>query len=173
MSLSRKEFLTQGIFSLGKMILPVQGTWNQAGRRRVIRPPGLITEKLEACGTCEQCRAACPEGIIARPGDTDGPVLDFSSGGCRFCYLCIGACPNGVLAFPVEGEQLRLGVARPGDGCLAGGGCFTCSERCPEGAIDIAWGQGVSVDPERCTGCGTCESCCPVQPAAIRVEILQ
>ena len=101
-----------------------------------------------------------------------GPVMEFNSGGCRFCYLCIGACPNGVLTFPGEECQPRLGRARTVAGCIASGGCFTCSEQCPEGAIEVAWGSGVRIDPERCTGCGTCESCCPVQPPAIRVKPL-
>jgi len=171
MSLSRKEFLTQGVFSLGKMLLPAREPLQRAETRLLIRPPGFITEKVGDCGTCNRCRDACPEGVIDRPNDIVGPVLDFSSGGCRFCCRCIGCCPNGVLAFPpVEGVRPTLGQARTAAGCIASGGCFSCSERCPEGAIEIAWGSGVRVDPERCTGCGTCESCCPVQPAAIRVE---
>ena len=170
MTLSRKEFLAQGVFSLGKMLLPPREPGSRVEPSCLIRPPGFNPEKVGDCGTCDRCRAACPEGVIARLKEAPGPVIDFNSGACLFCYLCIGTCPNGVLTFPVEGEHPRLGVARPGNGCIASGGCFTCSERCPEGAIEIAWGSGVRIDPERCTGCGTCESCCPVQPAAIRVE---
>jgi len=170
MSLSRKEFLTQGIFSLGKMLLPTCKEQDHSEHHWVIRPPGFIPAKAAACGTCEQCRTACPAGVITRATGIDGPVMAFGSSGCRFCYLCIGTCPNGVLTFPAEGEHPRLGVARLGDGCLAGGGCFTCSERCPQGAIEIAWGSGVLIEPGRCVGCGTCESSCPVRPAAIRVE---
>ena len=172
MSLSRKEFLTQGVFSLGKMLLPPQEPRKGTEARRLIRPPGFIPEKVGECGSCDQCRTACPEEVITRLKEAAGPVMEFNSGGCRFCYLCIGACPNGVLTFPGEECQPRLGQARTAGGCIASGGCFTCSERCPEGAIEIAWGSGVRIDPERCTGCGICESCCPVHPKAIRVEPL-
>lgn len=172
MTVSRKEFLAQGVFSLGKMLLPPREPRKRTETRHLIRPPGFIPEKAGDCGACDRCRDACPEGVIVRPTDTVGPVLDFSNEGCRFCYLCIGSCPNGVLAFPAEGVQPRLGQAGTAAGCIASGGCFTCSERCPEGAIEIAWGSGVRIDPERCTGCGTCEGCCPVQPPAIRVKPL-
>jgi len=170
MTLSRKEFLTQGVFSLGKILLPPREPPYRVEPRRLIRPPGFIPERVGQCGTCDRCVAACPEGVITRRRETAGPVLVFGSGGCRFCYRCIGSCPKGVLVFPAEGIQPKLGEARTAVGCIVSGGCFTCSERCPEGAIEITWGSGVRVDPERCTGCGTCEGNCPVQPPAIRVE---
>ena len=71
----------------------------------------------------------------------------------------------------VSSPPPRDGVARPvNDRCLAQrGGCFTCTERCPEQAIDIAIGTGIVVDAERCTGCGVCADACPLFPAAIRV----
>ena len=45
MSLSRKEFLTQGVFSLGNMLLPIQQPRERTEARRLIRPPGLVPEK--------------------------------------------------------------------------------------------------------------------------------
>ena len=172
MTLSRKEFLAQGVFSLGRMLLTPEQPCRHSEPSPVIRPPGFTSGRETECGECEICRSACPEGVIGRSKKIIGPVLEFSNGGCRFCNLCSEACPTGVLAVPVEGEITRLGVARFGTGCLARGGCFTCSERCPEGAIEVAWGSGIRIDPERCTGCGWCEASCPVRPKAIRVEPL-
>ena len=44
--------------------------------------------------------------------------------------------------------------------------CQGCRERycaeCPEDALQIGSLGGVHVDPELCTGCGTCETLCPV-----------
>ncbi len=171
MTLSRKDFLTQGLFSLGKMLLPpVPDTRGE--QSRFVRPPGFLPERLGECGDCDLCLKVCPEEVITRRPEMTGPVMDFSLGGCSFCSLCVTACPSGVLTLPVEGEQSPLGVARLKTDCLSGGGCFTCSERCPREAIQITWGSGVRVDEELCIGCGNCEGCCPVQPAAIRVEAI-
>ncbi len=170
MSHSRKEFLTQGLFSLGKMLLTSREPKGQADSPHVIRPPGFIPEKAGGCGECTLCEKACPEKVIARPPDITGPVMDFSARGCSVCTLCIAACPTGVLAYPVDEKPLRLGLAWMKTGCLAAGGCFTCSEQCPQGAIRVSWGSEVMVDRESCIGCGRCESCCPVIPGAIRVE---
>lgn len=52
--------------------------------------------------------------------------------------------------------------------CLAKNcGCFACSDRCEFGAVTVVPGQGIRVDVERCTGCGTCEYVCPVTPKAV------
>ena len=73
---------------------------------------------------------------------------------------------------PEQSPQAKPGenmVATPRNRfCLAKGcGCFTCLERCAQGAIQLAPGEGVKVDPALCVGCGTCESLCPVAPTAI------
>jgi ferredoxin len=55
--------------------------------------------------------------------------------------------------------------------CLARGcGCFTCLERCAAGAIRLVPGEGIGVDAELCTGCGICETVCPVAPKAVRLQ---
>ena len=52
--------------------------------------------------------------------------------------------------------------------CLARNcGCFACAERCEPQAIIVVPGEGIRVDGARCTGCGTCEYVCPVQPKAV------
>jgi ferredoxin len=60
-------------------------------------------------------------------------------------------------------------VATPfNDRCLARNcGCFACVERCEPQAIMVVPGEGIRIDLERCTGCGTCEYVCPVVPKAV------
>lgn len=172
MTLSRKEFLTQGILSLGRVFLPPGESSLPSPPGLPVRPPGFIAGRETECGECDTCRSTCPQGIIARTKEVSGPVMEFSRAGCTLCKICIEVCPKGVLAVSGEGDVSGMGVARAGNDCLASGGCFTCSERCPERAIEIVWGSGIRIDPERCTGCGWCEASCPVQPKAVRVEKL-
>jgi ferredoxin len=55
--------------------------------------------------------------------------------------------------------------------CLAkNSGCFACMERCEPGAIKLIPGVGIRINPQICTGCGTCEYVCPVSPKAIRMQ---
>ncbi len=55
--------------------------------------------------------------------------------------------------------------------CLARNcGCFACVERCQVQAIMVVPGEGIRVDETRCTGCGTCEYVCPVNPKAVKLQ---
>lgn len=55
--------------------------------------------------------------------------------------------------------------------CLArNSGCFACMERCEPGAIKLIPGVGVRINPQLCTGCGTCHYVCPVTPKAVRMQ---
>jgi Pyruvate/2-oxoacid:ferredoxin oxidoreductase delta subunit len=66
-------------------------------------------------------------------------------------------------------QEASVAVAR-NDRCLAQrGGCFSCLESCPEEAIALELGSGVRIDPERCTGCGSCVAICPVTPKALAI----
>lgn len=169
MSLSRKDFLRQGILSLGQAVFG-RGGGGAGERPRPLRPPHFREEAAEECSGCTACRDACPGGIIVRDDGVGGPVLDFGAGRCTFCSLCADACPRGVLALPAPGERTPLGTAMVDRGrCLVRGGCFTCSERCPEGAITPLFGSEIRVSASRCSGCGACEHACPVEPKAIRV----
>jgi ferredoxin len=56
--------------------------------------------------------------------------------------------------------------------CLARScGCFTCLERCEVEAIKLIPGVGIRINPSLCTGCGSCEACCPVTPKAVRLQL--
>jgi len=55
--------------------------------------------------------------------------------------------------------------------CLARNcGCFACVERCQAEAITVVSGEGIRIDENICTGCGTCEYVCPVNPKAVLLQ---
>lgn len=57
------------------------------------------------------------------------------------------------------------------DSCLARScGCFACVERCQAGAVRLIPGVGIRVNPQLCSGCGSCEYVCPVTPKAVRLH---
>lgn len=171
MNLSRKDFFRRGIFGMAEMLLATEPR-TEAECVPPVRPPGFRSGREAECYGCDDCSRACPAGIVTGVGGVEGPVLDFSRGPCARCLLCVGACPHGVLTFPVEGKQSSVpGVARCDAGrCLASSlGCFSCVERCPEEAITAKPGEAISVDGERCTGCGACEYVCPLEEKAVKV----
>jgi ferredoxin len=76
--------------------------------------------------------------------------------------------------FPSEeipyGDQPMVAVTR-NEHCLARNcGCFSCVERCENQAITVVMGEGIRIDPARCTGCGSCLYVCPVTPKAIGLK---
>ena len=132
------------------------------------RPPWALAETafIDACSRCDDCRQACPQGIIVS-GDGGYPTLDFAAGECTFCGDCVRACRSGALqqgeATPPWTLKARIGTA-----CLPLQGieCRICGEHCDARAIRFpprlggaAWAQ---LDPETCTGCGACFAPCPV-----------
>jgi ferredoxin len=70
------------------------------------------------------------------------------------------------------GESRPDMIALPfNERCLAKNcGCFACVERCPTQAIRVVPGQGVLIDEIFCSGCGTCEYVCPVNPKAVILQ---
>jgi MauM/NapG family ferredoxin protein len=149
----------------------------------VIRPPGALPEEefLRTCITCQECVRVCPTGGL-RPAFLESglkgigtPMLVPRLGGCSLnpsCpNLCARVCPVGALKLTRK-EDLKLGIARVDRGsCLAwdqGVKCLVCVEACLVGAARPFNGR-VVVDPTKCTGCGRCESGCPVAGSAIRV----
>jgi len=67
---------------------------------------------------------------------------------------------------PIPGREM---VARADNRhCLAKHcGCFSCIEKCEAQAISLVMGEGISIDPALCTGCGACHSICPLAPRAL------
>jgi NAD-dependent dihydropyrimidine dehydrogenase PreA subunit len=78
-----------------------------------------------------------------------------------------------------EKKTARMGLARVDMGlCLLSEGreCNICKNACPYDAIGTAFSEEeyttvVTIDRERCPGCGACEAACPTSPRkAIVVE---
>ena len=75
-------------------------------------------------------------------------------------------------------DTVPSGEARPdmaatpfNERCLARNcGCFACVERCQTQAIMVVPGEGIRIDETRCSGCGTCEYVCPVNPKAVIMQ---
>jgi ferredoxin len=78
-----------------------------------------------------------------------------------------GQQTSAVEEFRVSGALLRIDQGQ----CLArSGGCFTCLEQCPQEAISLIPGHGISIEVAQCSGCGHCVEICPLAPAVLRFE---
>jgi len=149
----------------------------------LIRPPGALPEDefIKTCIICQECVRVCPTGGL-KPTFLEGglagigtPQLVPRQGGCSInpsCpNLCAKVCPVGAI-LPIRKEQLKIGLARVDHSlCLAwdqGVKCLVCVEACLNNAAQAYQGR-VTVNPKNCTGCGRCESGCPVVGSAIRV----
>lgn len=156
-----------------------------------LRPPGALDEKefVNRCIRCDACFHACPTQTLLPSGFDKNivaygtPVLDTRHGGCAYeCNACGEACPTGAIqALPLETKkQLKMGVAEISKTrCMpwaAGSPCTLCFTACPYDAIHwvstgkpLPWGgflEAPVVDAAKCTGCGRCETVCPVSGTA-------
>ncbi|HOY67765.1 MAG TPA: 4Fe-4S dicluster domain-containing protein [Candidatus Ozemobacteraceae bacterium] len=144
-----------------------------------LRPPGALPEGefLETCTRCGTCVSACPHFAIRRvllpdSFDEGTPFLSPRDAYCHLCHdlPCVTACPSGALRPPPRGQPLRIGTARTdADSCLrsSGDACTACVSACPDrfAALSLTGGSTPpTVDAGRCSGCGACESACPVRP---------
>jgi polyferredoxin len=183
-TISRREF-TGGLAAAaaGLALTPLAGA---LPRHKLIRPPGALPEDefVRTCIVCQECIRVCPTGGL-RPAFLQGglqaigtPMLVPRLGGCALnpsCpNLCARACPVGAIK-PIPPADLRLGLAQVDHNlCLAwdqGVRCLVCVEACLVGSAQAFHGR-IVVDPNKCTGCGRCETGCPVAGSAIRVHPL-
>jgi ferredoxin len=183
--LSRREVLAQTVAmttagALGLVATPLTAMTHS---RPILRPPGALPEDefVRTCVLCQECVRICPTGGL-RPALFEGglasigtPQLVPRQGGCSLnpsCpNLCAQVCPVGAI-LPTRPEELKIGLAHVHrDLCIAwdqGGKCLVCVEACLNHAA-IPFHGRVTVDAQNCTGCGRCESGCPVPGSAIRV----
>jgi len=165
----------------------------------LIRPPGARAEAdfLQRCVKCGLCMQTCPSGGLQPTWAEAGleglwsPMLVPAIGWCEFeCHACGQVCPTEAIApLPLdEKKTVKIGLAVfDTTRCLPfayGRECIVCEEHCPvpDKAItfelrevttregDVLTLKVPRVDPERCTGCGICETKCVFKDlAAVRV----
>ena len=163
MTLSRKDFFRQSIYSLGKTVLSVGETVREA--------------QASLCGSSE---AVHPESATGeeperapRPGESGGaepnlpPLQGLSAKALAKAEEGRGLSAEG--RSPKEGGDGVDLVARVDNRhCMAKNcGCFSCLERCEAGAISLVLGEGIAIDATLCTGCGDCCNICPLAPQAL------
>lgn len=149
-------------------------------REGVVRPPGGQDEArlLGSCVRCERCAEVCPRQVISPAHIEKGvlgvrtPEMNFDANCCDWCQeenggvpLCAKSCPTGALSLDSQPtpETSVLGVAViDGEQCLAQRMtlCRTCYDACEYQAIELDEMSRPYVVPERCNGCGACESVC-------------
>lgn len=159
----------------------------------LVRPPGALPEPdfLSKCIRCGECMKACPTNTIqpvwlkAGLGGMFTPTALLRLAGCATnCNVCGRVCPTGAIRdLPlIEKNHAKMGTAWiVRQNCLAweqDKKCLVCDEVCPYNALSFRPVPGLRnaapfVLENRCTGCGWCESKCPVNGAsAIRVNII-
>jgi MauM/NapG family ferredoxin protein len=159
----------------------------------LIRPPGALpeTDFLTRCVRCGECMKACPTNTLQPVWLKAGlegifsPVMFPRLAACAVnCNVCGKVCPTGAIRdlSLVEKNHAKVGtawIAR--EYCLVweqDKKCLVCDEVCPYNAVSFRPVQDRRnavpfVVSNRCTGCGWCESKCPVEGvSAIRVNIV-
>ena len=180
--ISRRQFL-QGMFAIaaGLVVMPI----THLEKHPVpLRPPGALPETKfqNVCIACQECIRVCPthglQAAFLQTGLTSigMPVLVPRLGGCSLgisCnHLCQQVCPVKAIQ-PVDQKEFKIGTAQVDHSlCLAwdqGVKCLVCVEACQYHAAIPHQGR-VTVNADKCVGCGFCESGCPVPGSAIHVS---
>jgi polyferredoxin len=179
--ISRRQFLQGlGATAAGLAVLPLT---RLEKRPTPLRPPGALPEAefLNVCIACQECIRVCPTHALQAAFLQTGlvgigmPVFMPRMGGCSLgvsCdQRCRQVCPVEAI-LPVTQKELKLGTARVDHSlCLAwdqGVKCLVCVEACQYQAATPYQGR-VTIDVNKCVGCGFCESGCPVPGGAIHV----
>jgi ferredoxin len=179
--LSRRQFLEElGAVAAGLAVMPLTRLEKHSAP---LRPPGALPEIefLNICIACQECIRVCPtHGLQAAflqtgLGGIGMPVLIPRLGGCSLgvscSQLCEQICPVDAIQ-SVKPENFKIGTAHVDHTlCLAwdqGSKCLVCVEACQYHAA-IPFQGKVTIDPDKCVGCGFCESGCPVPGSAIHV----
>jgi len=157
-------------------------------RKRVVRPPGAITEEkfLELCIRCGVCIITCSRegtGTLEPCSLSDGLALygtpkinplkapcEAVKGRCEGILPCVRSCPTGALQY-IDTNRIKLGTViwNPRN-CIAvrkGGGCLVCIEACPIVGAITSKKHIPQFNPKLCVGCGSCVIACPASPKAL------
>jgi len=189
--IKRRQFIAA--LGTGIVLAPLaRSLIHQKLNGQLIRPPGSIPEAdfLNICVRCGKCLKVCPtnglQPCILEAG-LNGlwtPRLVSKIGGCeKNCNMCGQVCPTSAIRnLPLEEKTyVIIGTAViDRSRCIAWEQdkvCLICDEACPYNAInsrnETIHGTTLLrpfVDEKICTGCGLCESKCPIQSrAAIEV----
>jgi ferredoxin-type protein NapG len=182
--LERRDFLRFSALSVIMLALyDILST--KHGERRLVRPPGSVTEDsfLGVCMRCGACAKICPTGAILLAAWDDGfreigtPKIDALRGPCERIQgrcekdaQCQLVCPTKAIQ-KVEAGNIKTGSAMiTRDRCIAwrGGLCLVCYEVCPvAGAISLERENQPVFGDDVCVGCGRCLYACPAQPKAL------
>jgi len=155
---------------------------------QLIRPPGALPEDdfLATCIRCSECMKVCPTNGL-QPAVLEAgleglwtPILVPRIGECtQNCNLCSQVCSTqAIQPFEIkEKEYIFIGTAViDRSACVVWNSdrpCLVCDEYCSYHAIHWKVVDGVRrpfVNERKCTGCGICETACPIQPqSAVRV----
>ncbi len=159
----------------------------------LIRPPGALPEPqfLARCVRCGECMKACatntlqPVWLQAGIEGIFSPVMVPRLAACAVnCTVCGRVCPTGAIReLPlIEKQHAKVGTAWiERRNCLVweqDKKCLVCDECCPYNAVSFKpvpdrRNAVPFVVANRCTGCGWCETKCPVEGrSAIRVNII-
>lgn len=143
----------------------------------VMRPPGSVNNFNTLCLRCGNCIKACPSQILKQNTKIGfgllTPVIRFNKSYClENCNLCSVVCPSGsITLFSIEAKKsLKIGhVEINADKCLLAipKECGVCKPACPYKAIEIDYESDnslqvqLTINEDRCNGCGACASICP------------
>ena len=184
---------TAGLLRTGVGYPTTSGKEQVLADPELIRPPGSLPEAefLARCVRCGECMKACPTNTLQPTWLKAGleglfsPVMLPRLAACAVhCNVCGKVCPTGAIRdVPlIEKQHAKVGtawIAR--QKCLAweqDKKCLVCDEVCPYNAVSFqpVTGRRNTVPfiiANRCTGCGWCETKCPVAGAsAILVSIM-
>lgn len=168
--------------ALGGGILASLFGFSKSEAEPLLRPPGAVDEVtfLATCSRCGKCAEVCPLMCIKIAHGEQGvsigtPYIVPVEAACNLCMECTKVCTTGALR-QIPKDSVKMGVASIDTSrCLAhqGEDCRVCHANCPQynKAIKLEGYKYPYVDPDYCTGCGTCEKVCmasPVKAATVK-----